>query len=248
MKSYISSQSLETLESRRMMSVAPAGHLAGAEHMGDAEIGQNLDWGDAPNTYRTNAAANGARHTIRAGFNLGPMIDAEPNGQPSAGAQGDDLNGIDDEDGVTAPAGFVGFPQGGAVVLKVTATAPGRLDAWIDWNRNGVFNNPGDRVATGQALAMGANFIVVNVPPGAQLGDSYARFRLSDNGVAQPYGYGGDGEVEDYHVNIVPPGGGGGGGGIDAVAGHNFNTSSTENTSLFSQTKFDNAEALELLA
>jgi hypothetical protein len=246
MKSYTSSQSLETLESRRMMSAAVIG--GGHQMQPDPEI--CLDWGDAPNTYRTNAAANGARHTIRAGFHLGMLIDAEPNGQPSAGAQGDDLNGIDDEDGVKAPVGFVGFQPGGAAVLKVTASAPGRLDAWIDWNRNGVFDNPGDRIATAAPLAMGANFIVVNVPMGAQLGDTYARFRLSDMGVVQPYGYGGDGEVEDYHVNIIPPGGGGGGGGgdLNAFAGSGFDTEASDNTSLFSQTKLDNAEAMDLLA
>jgi hypothetical protein len=76
------------------------------------------DFGDAPNTYGTLLAANGPRHSIQVGFSLGANIDREPDGQPSAGADGDDLNTApDDEDGVA-------FGGGGSAAM--CSTAPSR--------------------------------------------------------------------------------------------------------------------------
>ena len=48
-------------------------------------------------------AQNGPRHTIVDGLRLGSLIEFDPNGQPSALSDGDDLNRTDDEDGVAAP-------------------------------------------------------------------------------------------------------------------------------------------------
>ena len=55
-----------------------------------------LDYGDAPDVnYQTLLASNGARHQIILGHSLGPPVDAEPDGQPSLLADGDDLNPLE---------------------------------------------------------------------------------------------------------------------------------------------------------
>src|SRR5438309_836866 len=60
-----------------------------------------LDFGDAPASYGTLLADNGARHEL-AGPMLGLLRDGEADGQPHSFAQGDDSNNVDDEDGVFA--------------------------------------------------------------------------------------------------------------------------------------------------
>jgi hypothetical protein len=64
-------------------------------------VGTDLhDFGDAPydgkgplRDYPTLLAQNGAVHTMVPYFHLGALIDGEPDGQPNAGALGDDNNG-----------------------------------------------------------------------------------------------------------------------------------------------------------
>ncbi len=86
-----------------------------------------------------------------------------------------------------------------SVFLTNTAgVATPRLDAWIDFDGDGAFGDPRDRMATGVALTSGANTLPVNVPCDAQSIPSYARFRLSSTGVAGPGGAASDGEIEDY--------------------------------------------------
>ena len=49
-----------------------------------------LDFGDAPSPYPTLLANDGARHVYDQAYQLGPSIDFETDGQPSATALGDD--------------------------------------------------------------------------------------------------------------------------------------------------------------
>lgn len=166
------------------------------------QIDLNLrDFGDLPDTYGTLLASNGARHTqIFGSPQLGTGLDVEANGQPNAGATGDDTNVIDDEDGVAVPPGFI---QGFSQSVGVTAsTAGGRLDAWIDFNKNGTFE-AGEKIANNLALAAGANNVTFNVPGSAVLGSTGARFRISTAGGLAPTGLAANGEVEDYLVSIV---------------------------------------------
>jgi len=165
-------------------------------------LGVSPDFGDAPDSYGTTLAQNGARHGVVAGFSLGATEDAEPDGQPSAAANGDGA----DEDGVALPAApliactTVGIP----VTLTNTAgIATPLLDAWVDFDGDGHFDDPRDRIATGLALAAGGNTVTVNVPCDARSVPSFARFRLSSTGVAGPGGSAVDGEVEDYAVVVA---------------------------------------------
>jgi len=173
---------------------------------------EGMDFGDAPDPlYPTYYANNGASHLIIPGFLLGYEIDAEPDGQPTLpDALGDDNNGLSDEDGVTFNVGFL--PPGGPVIAylnMINSTQDGMVDAWIDFNQNGSWADPGDQILFGQYVAAGvttmANF---NVPPDAVPGRTYARFRLSLQGGLSYDGPADSGEVEDYFVDIEgEPGG-----------------------------------------
>jgi len=160
----------------------------------------SLDYGDAPAPYPTLLADNGARHLITPGLRLGSLADVEPNGRPSAQANGDDTYISDDEDGVVFNTPLA---VGATATITVTASGPGKLDAWIDFNQDGDWNDPGERIFTGRDVVAGANVLTFNVPAEALLGTTFARFRLSTAGVDAPTGYAPDGEVEDYAVNIT---------------------------------------------
>ena len=167
--------------------------------------GELLDFGDAPQTenggFPTTLSRNGARHQILKGFHLGRIEDGEADGQPNATATGDDVAGTpNDEDGVR----FLGLlVPGTSVQVEITTTAGGRIDAWVDFNRNLSWTDPGERIFTSQAVAAGVNVFNVAVPANAVPGDAFARFRLSREGRLNFDGPGGVGEVEDYSVAIV---------------------------------------------
>jgi uncharacterized repeat protein (TIGR01451 family) len=167
------------------------------------------DYGDAPDSYHTLLASGGARHVVIPGthLTLGQCVDTELDGQPSVNADGDDVNAgtsrigtcADDEDGVvfTSPIATCGTAS-----VTVTAGAAGKLDAWIDFNRNGNFNDAGEQIFVSQSLSAGPNNLTFAVPCTASGGLSYMRFRLSSAGGLGPAGDAPDGEVEDYAVTI----------------------------------------------
>ncbi|MFC1995020.1 GEVED domain-containing protein [Chloroflexota bacterium] len=188
-------------------SLAPTG-LAGDGEVEDYQIEINgMDFGDAPDSYGTLFASNGARH-IPDSIRIGPAIDAEADGQPTANADGDDSNGDtpDDEDGVTLPAS-INQGDAAAPVTVNSNTAGAMLDAWIDFDDNGAFDDPTEHLwgGTSQTLSSGDNALTFKVPLDAELGSTYARFRLSANGSLGPTGPAGVGEVEDYPVEVLPP-------------------------------------------
>lgn len=159
-----------------------------------------LDFGDAPSTYGTLLANNGARHTIVPDFYLGSGIDEESNGQPTATANGDDTGNTDDEDGVvfTTP-----LTVGATATIQVTASAAGKLDAWIDVNGNGVFDTA-EQIFASQPLNPAENTLSFLVPVGTVSDIStFARFRFSQAGGLGPTGAAPDGEVEDYQVTLA---------------------------------------------
>ena len=178
----------------------------------DYYLGYNLDeafdWGDAPAAYVTLAATNGPCHLIVPGFQLGPALDAEADGQPDVSATGDDVNppaGVNDEDGVT----FTPLVRGSnawATVALGSGPAGGRLDAWVDFDGDGNWwTTPAEQIFASQALVSGINSLSFLVPTNAQVGATYARFRLSSAGGLFPAGAAPDGEVEDYLVTVVQP-------------------------------------------
>ena len=129
-------------------------------------------------------------------------MDAEGNGQPDSTATGDDLIGSpNDEDGVVFSGSLL---PSFATNITVTSSGNGLLDAWVDFNVDGDWNDSGEQVFTNQSVSATANPLVINTPAGATLGDTFARFRLSTAGGLSPDGAALDGEVEDYQIEIVP--------------------------------------------
>jgi hypothetical protein len=157
------------------------------------------DYGDCPGPYPTLLGDDGARHKLDPNIFLGQLIDEEADGQPSAAADGDDANLVDDEDGVVLPSRL---GPGHAFDVEVSAWAGGRLDAWIDFNADGDWYDAGEQIFTSFPLQAGKNTLTFNVPAEATLGETYARFRLSRAGGLTPTGPAQDGEVEDYPVSV----------------------------------------------
>ncbi len=161
-----------------------------------------FDFGDLPDSYGTTLASDGARHALT-GPTLGATRDHEGDGQATAEASGDDLNGSD-EDGVAF--GVLTRGQADVSVIVNVQNAPGgaKLDAWIDFDGNGIFD-PGDQIADSMDVVEGDNVLRFDVPASAVVGETYARFRLSSAGDLGPTGAADDGEVEDYRVVIASP-------------------------------------------
>ncbi len=163
-----------------------------------------LDFGDAPAPFASLLADDGARHEA-IGPTLGAARDMEADGLPSANAAGDDTNGAspDDEDGVTFGSIRVGQSEAVAVVNVQNAPSDARLDAWIDFNGDGDWDDPGEQIATDLTVSEGDNAVLFDVPIDAVAGDTFARFRLSTAGNLAPTGLAADGEVEDDQVTII---------------------------------------------
>ncbi|MCD4695842.1 MAG: hypothetical protein K8S16_06335 [Bacteroidales bacterium] len=162
-----------------------------------------VDFGDAPDgPYPTLLVNNGARHIIIPGIylgNLGSVTDAESDGQPDANALGDDNDGNDDEDGVIMPATVT---TGQTISVVVAASVQGRLNAWVDFNINGSWADPGEQIFADQVLNPGFNKLSFTVPAGGPSGQSFARFRFNTQGGLSYTGPAFNGEVEDYELII----------------------------------------------
>ncbi len=162
-----------------------------------------MDLGDAPDpTYPTTLANSGAYHAIDGITFLGTLVDGEADGLPTADASGDDFIGVDDEDGVTFTSAFT---NGAVATMDVSASVDGILNAWIDFNADGDWDDANEHVFIDRYLSGGANSIACEVPEGAALGMTFARFRFSSNPGLAPGGLAPDGEVEDYQVEIQCP-------------------------------------------
>jgi uncharacterized repeat protein (TIGR01451 family) len=167
----------------------------------DTDTVLDFDAGDAPDpSYPTLVVSNGARHGIGGGLYLGASVDADADGQPSAQADGDDGDGLDDEDGVVFTSGL---GRGLNASLDITASAAGLLNAWVDFNADGDWLDAGEQIFTDQALATGVNPLSFSIPADANLGATFARFRIDSAGGLSPDGIAIDGEVEDELVEIV---------------------------------------------
>ncbi|WP_087821270.1 GEVED domain-containing protein [Photobacterium aquimaris] len=227
----------------------------GAELGGEVEdhrinVGKQ-DMGDAPETYGTDPLNNGPHHLIINANDLylgSNNIDENTTVAASANAQGDDLAGVDDEDGVTEP--LLPIPTDGShyeLILNVRNTTGGDayLVAWVDANRNGQFEPLEGRVDTiintqngNYTYAFDSNQLAYLTP-----GISYIRFRLSTDPltVTDTGGFASDGEVEDHLVMI---------GGADLGDLPDANASTTANnyqTNLINNGPYHNTATLPTL-
>ncbi|MEM1119266.1 MAG: SdrD B-like domain-containing protein, partial [Bacteroidota bacterium] len=180
------------------------------------------DYGDLPDTgngstginnYETSEANGGPSHRIVQGLYLGDNIDAENDGFPNAEALGDDMsgmNGIDDEDGVDIPT-TLNAVLGGTVRLPVSMTnltdRMAYLEAWIDWNGDGLFTGPGEMVSNVDiGTGSFSTFLTIPIPPNALIDSKLGfRVRFSHTDNMTPNGRINSGEVEDYLIEITCP-------------------------------------------
>lgn len=167
------------------------------------------DYGDAPDpTYPTTEANSGAKHLLGSDVYLGSCVDAD-SGTQQGDATADDqnagaytfgtCNGTDDEDGVTFPAMHLGAT---GLSLDIVANAACKLNAWIDWNGDGDWDDADEQIAADLALGAGGNNLPITIPASARAGDIYSRFRCSTAGGDATTGEAADGEVEDYRITI----------------------------------------------
>ena len=175
-----------------------------------SEIRNPSDYSDAPIAAYGEASHEVADTSIFIG-SFAP--DAEPSarqaGNSGADADGDDTNGIDDEDGITIPA--LMQRQTATITAEVTG-AGGFLQGWIDFNGDGTFE-AGEQIAanlqddgTGDDATADDGTITfdVVVPSDATSTQTFARFRWSTTSGLDATAVAPDGEVEDYAVTIAP--------------------------------------------
>lgn len=157
-----------------------------------------FDYGDLPDSYGSLLESDGARHRVSTLSFLGSGLpDRELNATPTFNADGDDNDGIDDEDGVVFVSQNV--VANSTVEFDITATGGGSvLNAWIDFNNDGVFTSDEQIFDDEGALGTGSTMrISAPTPANVAAADRYAaRFRWGPFGLG-PTGAANAGEVED---------------------------------------------------
>ncbi len=167
-------------------------------------LGQTADWGDMASSYGL------AWHTGSGQIRLGDNWTAD------SGSILDDDN--DSDDGIrmgvgSGPAGqWQPGVNGGSLDITVTGAGNGCLYGWIDWNEDGRFADPSERVIDAQTGGSGNYAFTVPadefLPPGTpniNPNQVYnVRVRLYGACSSGPTGPGEGGEVEDYTVTFTP--------------------------------------------
>ncbi len=171
-----------------------------------------IDFGDAPDTtvntsssdYQTLLAQDGPRHTMDGTTFLGSGVTADTDAFSEGTDDNNDASDDSNDDGVQLNSSTLqgqSLTQGDNLSLDITTAGTGVLNAWIDWNGNGDFE-AGEQIATDADVSSGT--LSVNVPAGAMVGNTYARFRYSSDTGLTHTGAASDGEVEDYQIAIAP--------------------------------------------
>lgn len=163
-------------------------------------MGGNTDFGDY-------SSFPSASSTVNSLLRIGDLVDGEAVATTNATATGDDITGSDDEDGVTVPASLA---QGASSSLTVNVTnttgAAAYLNAWVDFNRNGVLTDAGEQIASNIVVATGSSnsnrTLSFTVPSNASQGTAGVRVRLTSVASPGSDGLDGSGEVEDYVTTI----------------------------------------------
>ncbi|WP_369810779.1 GEVED domain-containing protein [Tenacibaculum finnmarkense] len=74
---------------------------------------------------------------------------------------------------------------------------------WIDYNKDGDFSDAGEQVTTGNSSSATNRVANIVIPENAKLGKTRMRVSMKYNSASTSCGTFGDGEVEDYTVNII---------------------------------------------
>ena len=186
------------------------------------------DFGDAPDTgpgtgpgnYVTTDAGSGGdlgpNHLSTPQIYLGTLFADDDNGTlQNTAATADDDNNTDDEDGIPLEQIPTFTTTSTSSKMSVTATnntgGPAYLACWIDYNRNGSFENTNE-LATA-LIPDGTNNVAFPLsythPALGTTGVTYIRCRITNDwtsaGQVTSVGTAGFGEVEDFQAKIVEP-------------------------------------------
>ncbi len=170
------------------------------------------DFGDAPASYDAPVAASHVVGDLRLGAREDPDNTAVSNNggvtpSPNAVAPGADIT-TPDNDGVAVPLPPLNVADAGRPYTVPVTVSGGskasRLCGWIDFNGNGVFDNPAERACANVPAGATSVGLVWTVPANVQPGFTYARFRIGYTAgqVEVPTGLADSGEVEDYRLAI----------------------------------------------
>lgn len=180
----------------------------------DRRDGFTRDYGDlrvgGGDNYPTTAADNGASHLVDGVTFLGNTVDADEGILSSGNATADDLDGVDDEDGVTlltpqiVPNGPISFN------VKATGAAGSVLNAWVDFDDNGVFEQD-EQIVTNLALDSGLTTRInrtTNADTSTTADFLNTRFRwgtadVGPTGSTNSSGVDAIGEVEDHRIAVL---------------------------------------------
>jgi LPXTG-motif cell wall-anchored protein len=165
------------------------------------------DYGLAPTTYDQGSVATHATGSLKLGTDVTPDYASNfvsPT-NPDAVTKGEAATG---DDGTRAFAAPVALGKAGSqysIEVAVTgATAQAYLCSWIDFDGNGLFDNPAERACATVNPGDTTAKLAWAVPSKVTTGPTYARVRLSyDSAVNSPLGKVGSGEVEDYSVTFA---------------------------------------------
>jgi uncharacterized repeat protein (TIGR01451 family) len=177
-----------------------------------------FDFGDALDSYTT-LLPNGPRHRLGSGLFFGTSaatdVDPEADGIPSTFADGDDLDAQFDEGGISGSATAfepLTITPGTTATAFVTASASdGLLDAFVDFNDDGDFEDTIDGISeqifSSESLNMGSNTLTFSVPASTSSSDgvTFGRWRISSSGGLSFDGEAMDGEVEDHSIDVSVP-------------------------------------------
>ncbi len=135
--------------------------------------------------YPSKMANDGARHCLNPEVYLGSGVDAEED----CGAD------IDEDDGIQFTSAL--YPNNFAT-LRVRASVRGYLNAWVDFNGDGDWDDANEQIFKDTVLQPGFNPLSFRIPGNVTRKKTYARFRFSTVGGLSYKGDAVDGEVEDY--------------------------------------------------
>ena len=180
------------------------------------EVAPWLDYGDAPMGLHEIVDIDGtlttlihdARHRVSESLFLGHSVDVEVYNGLVSNAETDDQGGVDDEEGVVFSPLVVGESSQVEIFLTNELADQAYLNAWIDWDGSGAWDDPSEQIFSAQPLSPGSNLLSIDVSATAPADQVlYSRFRVSyesdldfstDASVQLPP----LGEVEDHPIII----------------------------------------------
>ncbi|MCB0647888.1 MAG: hypothetical protein KDC49_14565 [Saprospiraceae bacterium] len=181
--------------------------------VGSTGVNENcFDFADAPNSYSTTKAVDGACHIIGTNLYIGNIPpDIDDNGMPGVMADGDGA----DEDGFTSSGEIVSPTEFRLQVMVNNFSGnTAQLVAWIDFNQDGSFDNNYERSVYSSSGNVPDGFSDnvtlewTGIPFPYEDITTYLRIRLTSepsfftNASPDPTGVARDGEVEDHMIQF----------------------------------------------